>query len=50
VREALELHGRPYVETFAVIREDARGRSALLGEGSGLVDLALRQAPEHAAS
>lgn len=45
VREALERHGRAYAETFAVIREDARGRSRLLGEGGTLVEYALRGVP-----
>jgi hypothetical protein len=44
VREALACHGSAYAETFAVIREDARGRSKLLGEGSDLVELARRSA------
>jgi hypothetical protein len=49
VREALARHGRTYAETFAVIREDIRGRSKLLGEGSDLVELACRSAtvPEY---
>lgn len=53
VRAALERHGRPYAETFAVIREDARGESTLLGEGGELVDRACRAAatpPETRAS
>lgn len=44
VREALDRHGRAYAETFAVIREDARGRSRLLGEGATLVEDAVRGA------
>ena len=49
IREALASHGRAYAETFAVIREDTRGRSKLLGEGSDLVELACRSAtvPEY---
>ena len=44
VRDALDSHGQAYAETFAVIREDARGRSRLLGEGAALVELASRSA------
>lgn len=49
VREAIACHGRVYAETFAVICEDARGRSRLLGEGVELVELARRSAtvPEY---
>lgn len=42
IRAAVARHGRSYAETFAVLREDRRGRSRLIAEGSGLVDLALR--------
>ena len=45
VREALEHHGRAYAETFAVIREDVRGRSKLLAEGVDLVERARCAAP-----
>ena len=45
VREALDVHGLAYAETFAVIREGARGGSDLLGEGTELVELARRSTP-----
>jgi hypothetical protein len=42
IHAAVARHGRSYAETFAVLREDGRGRSRLIAEGAGLVDLALR--------
>jgi hypothetical protein len=42
IRAAIVRYGRPYAETFAVLREDRYGRSRLIAEGAGLVDLALR--------
>jgi hypothetical protein len=50
VRDALERHGQAYAETFAVIREDVRGRSRLLGEGPALVELARRAAPSQSST
>lgn len=44
IRAAVARHGRSYAETFAVLREDRHGRSRLIAEGAGLVDLALRGA------
>jgi hypothetical protein len=41
VRDAVETHGRSYAEGLAVIREDRRGRSKAVAEGSALVDRAL---------
>jgi hypothetical protein len=44
VREALAHHGRGYAEELAVVREDRRGRSSLLAEGTQLVDRAVTAA------
>lgn len=41
VREAIQTHGRTYAEGLALIREDRRGRSTLIAEGSMLGDRAL---------
>ena len=45
VREAIAAHGRLYAEELAIIREDSRGRSQPVAEGTALVQRAL-QAPE----
>jgi hypothetical protein len=46
VRDAVRTHGRDAVTSLVLVREDARGRLTTLGEGDGLVDLALaRTAP-----
>jgi hypothetical protein len=45
VRDAVETHGRAYAEGLAVIREDRRGRSKAVAEGSVLVDRALAVLP-----
>lgn len=42
VRAAVDDHGRPYAEAFALVSEDTRGRSRLIAEGPHIVDLALR--------
>jgi hypothetical protein len=42
IRAAIVRYGRPYAETFIVLREDRYGRSRLIAKGAGLVDLALR--------
>lgn len=45
VREVMEALGRPYAEGLALIREDGRGRSELVAEGSALGERALAAAP-----
>ena len=40
VRSAAELHGRAYAESFALVREDERGRSRTIARGTQLVDRA----------
>jgi hypothetical protein len=42
VRAAIERHDRAYAEAFALIREDARGRSKTIARGSDLIERALR--------
>jgi len=41
VRAAIETHGRAYATAFALIREDARGRSRTIARGAELVERAL---------
>jgi hypothetical protein len=43
VREAVEVQGRDYGLTLAVIREDSRGGSTPVAEGEELVEKALDQ-------
>jgi hypothetical protein len=47
VRDALARHGRAYAEEFAVVREDQRGRSKLIAEGTELVERAVAASPPH---
>jgi hypothetical protein len=42
VRAATKAHGRAYAEAFALIREDARGRSKTIARGPALVEHAFR--------
>lgn len=44
VRAAVERHGRAYAEAFALIREDARGRSKTIARGTELIERAFRVA------
>jgi hypothetical protein len=41
VRTAVEERGRSYAEAFALVREDARGRSTTIARGMELVERAL---------
>ena len=44
VRDAVDRHGRAYAEELAIVREDNRGNSKLIGEGAALVDRAIAKA------
>lgn len=46
IADAILSHGRAYVETVALMRENSRGRSQLIAMGAELADLA--QAPQQA--
>jgi hypothetical protein len=41
VRAAVEQHGRSYAEEFALVQEDAHGRSTTVARGIELVERAL---------
>jgi hypothetical protein len=45
VRAAFQSHGRGYAEAFALVREDARGRSKTIARGAELVERAVSAAP-----
>jgi hypothetical protein len=45
VRSAVRAHSRAYAEAFALIREDARGRSTTIARGAELVERALAAEP-----
>lgn len=45
VRAAVDAHGRAYAEAFALVREDARGRSKTIARGAELVERAQAHAP-----
>ncbi len=40
VRDAIERHGRNYVNTLALGREDSRGRSKMIAAGTALAERA----------
>ena len=42
IRDAVTTRGREYAEQFLLLREDTKGRTGTVAEGSDLVDLALR--------
>jgi hypothetical protein len=42
VREALALHGRSYVSTWVLAREDADGETSMVADGEQLLVLAQR--------
>ncbi len=45
VRRAIDRHGRAYVDSLALGREDSRGRSTPLASGAQLADRALAELP-----
>jgi hypothetical protein len=45
VRDAVARHGASYVEGLALVRENARGQSRTLAEGSTLLELAEAKVP-----
>ena len=44
VRDAVDRHGRPYAESFALVHEDKKGNSKTLAMGVDLIERALRVA------
>ncbi len=44
VRAAVEAHGRPFAEAFALGYENARGRSRAIAQGKALIERALEAA------
>ncbi|GEM_PF-3251189 len=42
VRAAMEGRGRSYAEALTLLREDSRGRTTLVSEGSELIDLSMQ--------
>jgi hypothetical protein len=45
VRHAIGRHGRAYVDSLALGREDLRGRSTAIASGAELADRALAELP-----
>ncbi len=49
IRQAIEDYGRDYLDSFALLYEDRRGRAQTLAQGASLAARALAAAPTTAA-